>query len=200
MLGVVVVLPTLPLVLAMDRPLRVLELGDEQAVTFSGQSGSSRSAVPLIVLGLLLVGFATRGAGPIPFVALMAGPIAARLLRPADSSVLVAGFVGASLVLAADLVANQVLPVGAADRGRHRPGRRPVPGLAAGDGELVGAGGMTGGLNRHQLRADRLSLGYAKDQVVVAECDLRAPTGRSPRSSEPTPAGSRPCSVDSPGC
>ena len=60
---------------------------------------------------MVLVAFATAAAGPIPFVALMAGPIAARLAGPAPGGIVAAGFVGASLVMAADLVANHVMPV-----------------------------------------------------------------------------------------
>jgi iron complex transport system permease protein len=105
----VVVVLALPLVLVLDRSLRALELGDEQASTLGSRVERDRFA--LILLGVVLVGSATAAAGPIPFVALMAGPISTRLLRPADSSVLAAGFVGACLVLTADLVANYVMPV-----------------------------------------------------------------------------------------
>jgi iron complex transport system permease protein len=40
----------------------------------------------------------------------MSGPIAGRLLGPARGGLLAAGLVGASMVLAADLVANHLLP------------------------------------------------------------------------------------------
>ena len=58
----------------------------------------------------MLVGLAVAVAGPIVFVALVAGPIANRLLGPATGSVVAAALVGAALLLAADLVAVQVLP------------------------------------------------------------------------------------------
>lgn len=104
----IVVALALPLVMLMDRPLRALELGDDSASSLGVRVETVRRL--LIVLGVVLVGFATAAAGPIPFVALMAGPIAARLLGPARGGLLAAGFVGASIVLAADLVANHVMP------------------------------------------------------------------------------------------
>jgi iron complex transport system permease protein len=57
------------------------------------------------------VGLATAIAGPLAFVALVAGPIAARLLGELGGGIVAAACVGASVVLAADLVAQQVLPV-----------------------------------------------------------------------------------------
>jgi iron-siderophore transport system permease protein len=99
---------TLPLVLVLDSPVRVLELGDEPAAALGLRVEHVRRL--LIGVGVLLVGVATAAAGPIPFVALMAGPIASRLLGPARGGVLAAGFVGASIVLGADLVSNHLLP------------------------------------------------------------------------------------------
>jgi iron-siderophore transport system permease protein len=99
----------LPLVLMMDRGLRNLELGDEQATTLG--SRVERDRLALILLGVVLVAFATAAAGPIPFVALMAGPITTRLLGTSGGNILAAGFVGSALVLGADLVANNVMPV-----------------------------------------------------------------------------------------
>ena len=106
-LAVVVVL-SLPLVLILERPVRMLELGDEPAAALGLRVEHVRRA--LIAVGVVLVGFATAAAGPLPFVALMAGPIAARLLGPARGGVLAAGFVGASIVLGADLVSHHLLP------------------------------------------------------------------------------------------
>jgi iron complex transport system permease protein len=99
---------TLPLVLLLDRPVRMLELGDEPAAALGLRVEHVRRL--LIAVAVLLVGVATAAAGPIPFVALMAGPIASRLLGPARGGVLAAGFAGASIVLGADLVSNHVLP------------------------------------------------------------------------------------------
>ncbi|MFT4009284.1 MAG: iron ABC transporter permease [Nocardioidaceae bacterium] len=106
---IVVVILALPLVLLIDRPLRALELGDDQATALGSRVELARTS--LIVLAVVLVAFATATAGPIPFVALMAGPIAARLLGPAGGGLIAAGFVGACLVMAADLVANYAMPI-----------------------------------------------------------------------------------------
>jgi iron complex transport system permease protein len=103
-----VVLVTLPVVLALDRPLRALELGADPAAALGLRIEHARRL--LVLLAVLLVGFATAAAGPVPFVALMSGPIAGRLLGPARGGLLAAGLVGASMVLAADLVANHLLP------------------------------------------------------------------------------------------
>ncbi|CAN5316854.1 iron chelate uptake ABC transporter family permease subunit [soil metagenome] len=104
----VIVALSIPLVLMLDRPLRALELGDDQATALGSRVEVARFLI--IALAVVLVAFATAAAGPIPFVALMAGPITARLLGPAGGGLIAAGFVGASIVLAADLVANHVMP------------------------------------------------------------------------------------------
>jgi iron complex transport system permease protein len=98
----------LPLAIALERPLRALELGDGPARALGVRVETAR--VALIAVAVSLVAFATAVAGPIAFVALVAGPIAGWLLGPAQGNVLAAGFVGASIVLAADLVSQQLLP------------------------------------------------------------------------------------------
>jgi iron complex transport system permease protein len=103
-----VVAVTVPVTLALERPLSTLELGDESATALGLRVEHARRL--LIALAVVLVAFATAAAGPIPFVALMSGPIAARLLGPARGGVLASGFVGASIVLAAYLVAEYLLP------------------------------------------------------------------------------------------
>ena len=104
---IVATLLATPFVLLLDRQLRALELGDDKAAALGARVEPARVAV--VAVAVVLVGFATAAAGPIPFVALMAGPIAARLLGPAGG-ILAAGFIGASLVLAADLFAGHVMP------------------------------------------------------------------------------------------
>ncbi len=104
----VVVALTVPVTLALERPLSTLELGDESATASGIRVEHARRL--LIALAVTLVAFATAAAGPIPFVALMSGPIAARVLGPARGGVLASGFVGASIVLAAYLVAEYLLP------------------------------------------------------------------------------------------
>jgi iron complex transport system permease protein len=99
----------LPVAVALNRSLRALELGDEPARALGVRVEPAR--LGLIAVAVALVAFATAVAGPIAFVALVAGPIAQRLLGPTQGSILAAGFVGAAIVLAADLVAQQVLPL-----------------------------------------------------------------------------------------
>jgi iron complex transport system permease protein len=96
-----------PLAMALERPLRTLELGDDTARALG--SRVERHRLALIALSIVLIGLSVAVAGPIMFVALIAGPIASRLAGSAGG-VLAAGLVGAVVVLGADLVAQQVLP------------------------------------------------------------------------------------------
>ncbi|RYB91889.1 iron ABC transporter permease [Nocardioides oleivorans] len=99
----------LPVAVALQRQLRLLELGDDTARGLGGRTELAK--VGLIALAVLLIALATAAAGPIAFVALVAGPLAQRLLGPAAGGVLPAALVGAALLLGADLVATQLLPV-----------------------------------------------------------------------------------------
>ncbi len=105
-LGLVVLLPA---AMAWQRQLRLLELGDDAARGLGARAELARFA--LIALAVFLVALAVAAAGPIVFVALVAGPVANRLLGPAAGGILPAALAGASLLLAADLIANHVLPV-----------------------------------------------------------------------------------------
>jgi iron complex transport system permease protein len=106
LVGVVVLVP---LALLLDRPLRVLELGDDAAKALGARVELTRLA--LLAISVTLIAFATAVAGPIMFVALIAGPIARRLFGSAPGGLLAAGFAGAVIVLSADLVAQHVVPV-----------------------------------------------------------------------------------------
>jgi iron complex transport system permease protein len=97
-----------PAALLLERPLRVLELGDDTARGLGTRVELSRLA--LIAVSIVLIGFSTAVAGPIMFVALIAGPIARRLIGPGSGGLVAAAFVGAIIVLGADLVAHHVLP------------------------------------------------------------------------------------------
>lgn len=99
----------LPVAMAWQRQLRLLELGDDAARGLGARAELARFG--LIALAVLLVALAVAAAGPIAFVALVAGPLANRLLGPAAGGILPAALAGASLLLAADLIANHVLPV-----------------------------------------------------------------------------------------
>lgn len=106
LLGALVLL--IPAALILERPLRSLELGDDTAKALGTRVEASRLA--LIVLSIVLIGFATAVAGPIMFVALIAGPIAQRLIGSGSGGIVAAGMVGAIIVLGADLVAQHCLP------------------------------------------------------------------------------------------
>lgn len=105
----VAVVLLVPAALVLNRPMQVLELGDDAAKALGARVELTRLA--LLGISVTLIAFATAVAGPIMFVALIAGPIARRLFGAAPGGVLAAGFAGAVLVLAADLVAQHVMPV-----------------------------------------------------------------------------------------
>ncbi|MCD9199296.1 FecCD family ABC transporter permease [Aeromicrobium wangtongii] len=104
---IVAVLVIVPLVIMLDRPLRMLELGDDTATALGARVEPVRLA--LLGVAIVLVGFAAAAAGPLMFVALIAGPVALRLTGPAGS-IVASGLVGAIIVLGADLVAQHLLP------------------------------------------------------------------------------------------
>ncbi|MGJ9411863.1 FecCD family ABC transporter permease [Aeromicrobium sp. CF4.19] len=99
----------LPIMLLLSRPLGALELGDETAKGLG--VGVEAARIVVLAIAVVLVAVATAAAGPMAFVALIAGPIAVRLLKGAGMGLLAAALVGACIVLAADLVAQNVLPV-----------------------------------------------------------------------------------------
>jgi iron complex transport system permease protein len=105
LVGLVVLLP---LVVVLGRRLGALELGDDAAAALGVRVEVSRLA--LLAVAVVLVALATAAAGPVAFVALISGPIAVRLVGNA-SSLPAAALVGAIIVLAADLVAQHLLPV-----------------------------------------------------------------------------------------
>jgi iron complex transport system permease protein len=105
----VALLVLVPVALLLQRPLRVLELGDDTAKALGARVELSRLA--LIAVSIVLIGFATAVAGPIMFVALVAGPIAQRIVGHSGGVIVAAGLVGSIVVLGADLVAHHVVPV-----------------------------------------------------------------------------------------
>jgi iron complex transport system permease protein len=98
-----------PAAILLARSLRVLELGDAPAAALGARVEAGR--LGLIAVAVALVAVATAVAGPMMFVALVAGPFAQRLVGPTGGGILAAGLVGACLVLAADLVAQQLVPI-----------------------------------------------------------------------------------------
>jgi iron complex transport system permease protein len=105
----VALLVLIPVTFVLQRPLRVLELGDDTAKALGAHVELSRLA--LIAVAIVLIGFATAVAGPIMFVALIAGPIAQRIVGHSGGGIVAAGLVGSIIVLGADLVALHVVPV-----------------------------------------------------------------------------------------
>lgn len=99
----------LPVVFVLARQLGVLELGDDAAKALGLRV--ERLRLVLLILAVVLVALATAAAGPVAFVALISGPVAVRLVGSGAASLPAAAMVGAVIVLAADLVAQHLLPV-----------------------------------------------------------------------------------------
>jgi iron complex transport system permease protein len=106
-LGVAVAL-LLPLVVLLSRPLAAMEVGDDASVALGVRVQLQRPAVAFAGVGLAAV--ATAAAGPVAFVALAAPQIGRRLTGATGPNVTVAAITGAVLMLAADLVAQRLLP------------------------------------------------------------------------------------------
>lgn len=100
-----------PLTLALGPGLRQLELGDDTASALGLRV--ERVRLLAMVLGVALTALVTAAVGPIAFIALAAPQIAKRLTRASGIGLLPAALTGAVLLVAADLLAVQlVLPVG----------------------------------------------------------------------------------------
>ena len=104
-----------PIAIALGRPLRLLEMGDDTARGLGVRVESSRRT--LIAVAVALAAVATAAAGPVAFVALVAPQIARRLVPPGSATLVSAALLAALLVLASDLVARRAfapteLPVG----------------------------------------------------------------------------------------
>lgn len=106
--GSVVVVLLLCAAVALARPLRQLELGDDAAKA-AGVS-AERSRLVLIVVGVALTATVTAAAGPIAFVSLAAPQIARRLARTPGVALAPAACFGALLLCAADYSAQHLLP------------------------------------------------------------------------------------------
>lgn len=89
--------------------LRQLDLGDDLAIATGTRPSMIRSGA--LFIGVLLVSIATAVVGPIAFIALAAPQIARRLGRTPYLSLPLSALVGAALLLAADIIAQHLLPV-----------------------------------------------------------------------------------------
>lgn len=103
----VVVLLGTSLVL-LGRHLKILELGEQSAITLGLKTDQTR--VLLVLCAVFLIAVATSVTGPIAFVAFLAGPIAGWLAGRGISTILPAGLTGAVMVLLADLVGQYAFP------------------------------------------------------------------------------------------
>jgi iron complex transport system permease protein len=97
----------LPLAIALSRPCRMLEMGDEAAQALGVPVERTRLALIAVAVGLAAAG--TAAAGPIAFVALAAPQLARRLTRATGPGVLPAAAMGAVLLLTSDLIAQRAL-------------------------------------------------------------------------------------------
>jgi iron complex transport system permease protein len=97
----------LPVALAMTRPLRMLEMGDDAARALG--LGAERARLVLVAVAVGLVAAATTAAGPIAFVALAAPQIARRLARLPSPGIVTSALMGALLVLAGDVAGQRLL-------------------------------------------------------------------------------------------
>jgi iron complex transport system permease protein len=104
----------LPLLLALSRWMRTLQLGDDVAAGLGTPVQPVR--LGLLLAGAGLVAFATASAGPISFVALTAPQIAQRLARQPSPPLIASALTGAVVVLGSDFLARTLtaspLPVG----------------------------------------------------------------------------------------
>ncbi|TDD45386.1 hypothetical protein E1286_23990 [Nonomuraea terrae] len=96
-----------PVCVAIARPLRMIEMGDDAAKAMGIPVETVRALA--IAAGVLLSGVATAAAGPVAFVALAAPQLARRLTRSAGVTMGASALMGAVLLTAADLAAQRVL-------------------------------------------------------------------------------------------
>lgn len=98
----------LPLVALFSARLRVLQLGDDTAGGLGVRVEATRFAI--IVLAVALVAVATAFVGPLAFVAFVSAPIARRMMATGGLALIPSALVGTLLVMAADFVAQHLLP------------------------------------------------------------------------------------------
>jgi iron complex transport system permease protein len=100
-----------PLIVLLDRRLRILQLGDDTATGLGLRVQRNRLALLVVAVGLVAV--AVASAGPIAFVALLSPAIARRLLRSPGPALVISGLTGAVLVLLADYMGQRLFETGA---------------------------------------------------------------------------------------
>ena len=90
------------LITLLGRHLKILELGEQSAITLGLKTNQTR--ILLIFSSVFLIAFSTAVTGPVSFVAFLSGPIAGRIAGNGTSSSFLSGLVGAALVLGADIL------------------------------------------------------------------------------------------------
>lgn len=90
------------LILAFEKELKIMELGEQLSVTLGVRTDITR--VILIVSAVFLIAFSTSVTGPIAFVAFLSGPIAKRLVGTGSKNLFISGLVGANLVLMSEII------------------------------------------------------------------------------------------------
>ena len=90
------------IIILLGRHLKILELGEQSAITLGVRTDLVR--LLLVISSVFLIAYATAVTGPISFVAFLAGPIATKLVGTGAPNELPSGLVGAILVLGADLI------------------------------------------------------------------------------------------------
>lgn len=108
-------LVALPLLIALNPRLQLMELGDELATSLGGKATTTRTWA--IVVSLMLAAMAVAVAGPIAFIALMSPHAARMLTRSSGPNLIASALIGAVLMVLADLSVQQLpvldgLPVG----------------------------------------------------------------------------------------
>lgn len=98
-----------PATLALGRPMRQMEMGEDIARASGIATTGVRAG--LMALGVALTATATAAAGPIGFIALAAPQLARRLTRSPGVALLPAGLMGAALLSLADALAQHAFPM-----------------------------------------------------------------------------------------
>jgi iron-siderophore transport system permease protein len=96
-----------PALIALVRPLALMEMGDDAATALGVAVERSRAAVIFVAVALTAV--ATASTGPIYFIALAAPQVALRLTRSTSPGLVGAAITGALLLSTSDLVAQRLL-------------------------------------------------------------------------------------------
>ena len=94
-----------PILLIMERDLKIFELGEVFAKTLGVNMNISR--IILISTAVLMLACACSVVGPIAFISFLAGPIANRLV---SKSLFTSGLVGALLILVCEFIGQVIIP------------------------------------------------------------------------------------------